>query len=68
MICDGSKSHGCLDGDDEENCELYTCLDDYIKCGNLRTCISVSINPYYTFLDYSWLVYERSEPQVKFWE
>ncbi len=41
-VCDGSEIGGCGDGNDEENCESYLCLENYIKCGDLKTCVEVN--------------------------
>ena len=42
-VCNGDDSDGCDDLSDEKNCELFTCLDGYIKCGDLRICILVCV-------------------------
>lgn len=41
-FCDGVEN--CADGSDEANCRHQPCSQDYIKCGNLETCVHVSIN------------------------
>ena len=40
-LCDASDD--CIGGSDEENCETYPCLNGYVKCGDLTTCILVSM-------------------------
>ena len=39
FVCDGIIDSE--DGSDEENCEAHTCAEDYVKCGDLKTCIEV---------------------------
>ena len=41
LVCDGNINSA--DGSDEENCEAYTCTEGYVKCGDLKTCVAVSV-------------------------
>ena len=42
LVCNGNID--IEDGSDEENCETHTCIEGYVKCGDLKTCIEVKIH------------------------
>ncbi len=40
-VCDGYKN-GCGDGSDELECEMYPCLDSFVKCADFTQCVLVN--------------------------